>query len=230
MVGELELMVGELEFVNAKRPGRGPYQLSINKGKGSDKSNFKGKDKSLSDWPPLSRGPPKGFPKGIQKGLPKGSGKFWGKGVSLHPLAPPLPIFVPLAHLKLELFSIPSCSHHVYINSIFSSFLCLLSAWTYCPARSTAPLQCDFCLCYSVPRCLFVYSFVLQIGSSLLCFLVSGSSLVRSQPGHTVRLVPYLPLIRDVYPSCVPPFLSSSLLFLCFLFQKGVGPKWLCPK
>ena len=75
-----------------------------------------------------------------------------------------------------------------------------------------------------------MYGFVLLIGSSLSFFLVSGSSLVRSQPGHTVRLVPYLPLIRDVYPSFVPPFLFSSLLFFCFLLQKGVGPKWLYPK
>ena len=80
----------------AERPGRGPYQPSINKGKGSDKSNFKGKDKSLSDWQPLSRGPPKGFRKGIQKGLPKGSdkGKFWGKGV------PPPPVSAPAANLS----------------------------------------------------------------------------------------------------------------------------------
>ena len=60
--------------------------------------NFKGKDKFLTDWPPLNPGPPKGFPKGfpkgILKGLPKGpgKGKSFGKGV-----APP-PVFAPAAN------------------------------------------------------------------------------------------------------------------------------------
>ena len=78
----------------AERTGRGPYH----KGKGTDKGTFKGKDKSLTDWPPLNQRPPKGFPKGfpqdIPKGLPKGpdKGKSFGKGV-----APP-PVFAPAAN------------------------------------------------------------------------------------------------------------------------------------
>ena len=98
--------------------------LVVNGAIGSNKSNFKGKDKSLSDWPPLSRGPSKGFCKGIQKALFKGADKasFGVKGFPFHLLAPPLPIFFPLPHLKLVLASIPSCSHHVYINSIFLHF------------------------------------------------------------------------------------------------------------
>ena len=72
---------------------------------------------------------------------------------------------------------------------------------------------------YSVTRCLFVCCFVLLIGFSLLCFLVSGSSLVRGQPGHTVRLVPYLPLIRDVlsfFYSLLSLFFSPLLLSFFF--------------
>ena len=58
------------------------------------------------------------------------------------------------------------------------------------------------------------YYFVLLVHSSLLCFLVSGFSLDRGQPGHTVRLVPPLPstaMFFLLYPS--PLFFSSSSVF-----------------
>ena len=52
----------------SERAARGPYHSPLDKGKGTrkgtDKSNFKGKDKSHSDWPPLDQGPHKGLHKG----------------------------------------------------------------------------------------------------------------------------------------------------------------------
>jgi len=48
---------GECLLLSA--PARGPYD----KGKDSDKGNFKGKDKSLPDWSPQFMGLPKVSPK-----------------------------------------------------------------------------------------------------------------------------------------------------------------------
>ena len=103
----------------AERPSRGLYQPSINKGKGSHKSNFKGRDKSLSDWPPLSRGPPKGFPKDIQKGLSKSSdkGKFWGKEVLFPSVGAPAANFSPPDppySSCFQSFLFTSCLHQFY--------------------------------------------------------------------------------------------------------------------
>ena len=97
-------------------------------------------DRSFSDWPPLSRGPPKGFPKGMQKELHKGAdkGKFWVKGFPLHLLAPLLPIFLPLAPLKLVSVSTPSCSLHVWppLSSLHFSACCQRGCLRRCLCRA----------------------------------------------------------------------------------------------
>ena len=217
----------------AERPGRGPHH----KGKDSDKGNFKSKDKSLPDWPPLIHGPIKVSPKvslrAFRRDCPRVLTKasLGVKGFLLHPFSPPLPIPPLRAHLKLELSSNP-CKFHAFTNVIFSPFFGLLSAWAYCPARSTAPLPFDLSLCYLVPRCLFVcgsrnsrwflsvlYLDLLPWGPSL--GILSGSSLFSLSSYYLFLLC--FPLLF--------PFLSSSPLLsfsLAFLFERCL-PKVALP-
>ena len=114
-----------------------------------------------------------------------------------------------------------SCNDARSIVQKKSSFLCLLDSQH---GSSTSVSYLLFV--YSLS---FLYYFVLLVRSSLLWLLVSGSSLVRSQPGHTVRLVPYLPSsVMFFLPLSLPllPLLSSSSVFSF----KRCWPKEAIPK
>ena len=163
----------------------------------------KGKDKSPSDWPPQNPGPSKGFfkgsPKSIPKGLPKGpdKGKSFGKGIA----APP--VFAPAANASPPKPSL----RPTYLPSSIG----LLSAWAYCPAPSMAPLPITVHLTWFISVFVYVpWDFTMFPTCPL--FLAPLSFSWWGQPGHTVRLVPSLPLLSALYTfSSLFSFLSLGL-------------------
>jgi len=154
---------------------------------------------------------PKSFPKGMQRIAQERRQKtIFGVRVFLfHLLASLLPIFLPWPSLNSYRFP-PHSVHFLFY------YLYLLHFSACCqPGHTTLYLFSLF-----VSSLTFGYYFVFLVRSSLLCFLVSDSSLNRGQPGHTVRLVPSLPSLpaSAIFSSSFPlSFPSLLFLFFCLL-------------